>query len=777
MVKELINKAKELIQEVILYWNNPRPGEYVCYREIMMLSIGWLAQYFVIQFSIGFGVGDAFTGQTLGMQHNESLIVSYICQIIGYVQAPVNAWLTDNLRSKHGKYRVYIKLALPLMFLNILCLWFPYEQLRDGVSRYAMIAVLFLFAQIQGYVRSWLITGVTSMVHVMTPNTQERAKIMSITSIIYSFAPTILNVYMPLMVDILPIQGNKFTMTYYRGTYTPLAIFAPLILVSFYGTKERIVVPKSRMESMSFMNSLRSVMNNRIFWIKCFDAWNDFLEGAKGNVWDMLVYRAHIMKSTTYGILNTLCHNAQLWAMIFAPKMIKTFGKKNIKVFKNIMQVFLIAGIGFTYKSRFAIVFLFIINYINRFIDCAEVIDKAIESDMRDTQQYLCGERIDGSFGLVSTYANGAVSMVTNLFLPWVYKKCGYDGSDYTVLDVYLDYNPDLPNSQQKKNPNSVLYSMLDVLITISVVGAALDVIPWLFYDVSETGQKSMIRVIRLRTLVEDYNSGKEDKSNYIEGCEAVLNARKYKNAEKQISPKSEMKQARLMPKNTEEEKALRKEKIRELRRRINEINDINEEIEIAKFVNFEIERFGTDFGKKQLEIVRLIVDAGENYFYNVCDEAVMLAAALPQSKNKEEKRWRKQEIRNAKALRRSARLAKRYYENGAVSFDRQVIEDAYNMPDNTPEEQKLRRKAMKAANREMNRYTKVATPYLTALRTAKLAEGYRNLDEILDGYDEARTEMMNKQAEAEAEARLLAEQRKLDGERKKAQRKMKNKR
>lgn len=777
MVKELINKAKELIQEVILYWNNPRPGEYVCYREIMMLSIGWLAQYFVIQFSISFGVGDAFTGQTLGMQHNESLIVSYICQIIGYVQAPVNAWLTDNLRSKHGKYRVYIKLALPLMFLNILCLWFPYEQLRDGVSRYAMIAVLFLFAQIQGYVRSWLITGVTSMVHVMTPNTQERAKIMSITSIIYSFAPTLLNVYMPLMVDILPIQGNKFTMTYYRGTYTPLAIFAPLILVSFYGTKERIVVPKSRMESMSFMNSLRSVMNNRIFWIKCFDAWNDFLEGAKGNVWDMLVYRAHIMKSTTYGILNTLCHNAQLWAMIFAPKMIKTFGKKNIKVFKNIMQVFLIAGIGFTYKSRFAIVFLFIINYINRFIDCAEVIDKAIESDMRDTQQYLCGERIDGSFGLVSTYANGAVSMVTNLFLPWVYKKCGYDGSDYTVLDVYLDYNPDLPNSQQKKNPNSVLYSMLDVLITISVVGAALDVIPWLFYDVSETGQKSMIRVIRLRTLVEDYNSGKEDKSNYIEGCEAVLNARKYKNAEKQISPKSEMKQARLMPKNTEEEKALRKEKIRELRSRINEINDINEEIEIAKFVNFEIERFGTDFGKKQLEIVRLIVDAGENYFYNVCDEAVMLAAALPQSKNKEEKRWRKQEIRNAKALRRSARLAKRYYENGAVSFDRQVIEDAYNMPDNTPEEQKLRRKAMKAANREMNRYTKVATPYLTALRTVKLAEGYRNLDEILDGYDEARTEMMNKQAEAEAEARLLAEQRKLDGERKKAQRKMKNKR
>ena len=774
MIKELVNKIKPVLQEVFLYWNNPRPGEYVCYREIVMLSIGWLAQYFVVQFSIGFGVGDAFTGQTLGMQHSESLVVGYICQIIGYIQAPVNAWLTDNLRSKHGKYRVYIKLALPLMFLNLICLWFPYEQLRDGVSRYAMIAVLFLFAQIQGYVRSWLITGVTNMVHVMTPNTQERAKIMSVTSVIYSFAPTILNVYMPLMVDILPIQGNKFTMTYYRGAFTPLSIFAPLILVSFYGTKERLVVPKSRMENMSFGNSLRSVMYNRIFWIKCFDAWNDFLEGAKGNVWDMLVYRAHVMKSTTYGILNTLCHNAQLWAMIFAPKMIKVIGKKNIKVFKNIIQVFLIAAIGLTYKSKFAIVFLFIINYINRFVDCAEVVDKAIESDMRDTQQYLCGERIDGSFGLVSSYANGTVSMATNLFLPWVYKKCGYDGSDYSVLDVYLDYNPDLPNEQQKKNPNCVLYSMLDVLITISVVGAALDVIPWLFYDVSETGQKSMIRVIRIRTLVEDFKTGKGDKENYIEGCEAVFNARKYKNADKQTAPRDEMKAARLMPKNTPEEKLLRKETIKGLRHRISEINDTNEEIEIARFVNFELDRFTTEFGKMQLDLANLIVNAGATNFYEIYEDAIMLASALPVSANKEEKRWRKQEIRNAKALKKSARLAHKYYENGVVFFDKQSIDDAYNMPDDTPEQQKIRRKAMKKANKEMNRYTKVAMPYLAALRIVRLAEGYADLDSILSDYDNEKAEIQRRQAKAEEDARNLMEQRKLDTERKKQQRKLK---
>ncbi len=152
------------------------------------------------------------------------------------------------------------------------------------------------------------------------------------------------------------------------------------------------------------------------------------------------------------------------------------------------------------------------------------------------------------------------------------------------------------------------------------------------------------------------------------------------------------------------------------------------------------------------------------------------LAVALPQSKNKEERRWRSQEIRNTKALRRSARFAKRYYPDGAIIFDRQIIDDAYDMPDETPEQQKIRRKAMKKANREMNRYTKVAMPYLSAMRIVRLAEGYSNIDMLLEDYNEINSELLSARETAEAEALQLSEQRKLDSERKKQQRKLKNK-
>ena len=170
------------------------------------------------------------------------------------------------------------------------------------------------------------------MVHVMTPNTQERTKIMAITSIIYSLGYSINNTYYPLMVALLTDNGEKYTMTYFRGAYTPMALLMPIVLVAYFGTKERLVLPKSRITKMSFTSSMRAVAGNKIFWIKCADGWNNFLEGAKGNIWDWMVYRAHIMKSTTYGLLNTVSYNANFWGMLFSPWFIKKFGKKKEEV-------------------------------------------------------------------------------------------------------------------------------------------------------------------------------------------------------------------------------------------------------------------------------------------------------------------------------------------------------------------------------------------------------------------------------------------------------------
>ena len=85
---------------------------------------------------------------------------------------------------------------------------------------------------------------------------------MAITSIIYSMGYTISNIYFPLMVDVLCKNGDKYNMRYFRGTYTPVALLMPIVLVAYYGTKERLVLPKSRITKMSFSNSMRAVAGN-----------------------------------------------------------------------------------------------------------------------------------------------------------------------------------------------------------------------------------------------------------------------------------------------------------------------------------------------------------------------------------------------------------------------------------------------------------------------------------------------------------------------------------
>lgn len=778
-MKRLLQKGIDIYKEVRQYWRQPRPGEYVSYKEIVMLSIGWMALCMSIQWTIGFGVGNAFTGMTLGMNNNELLVMGYVCTFIGYLLTPLNAWIIDNLRMKDGKYRGYIRLAIPSMIITIISLWLPYDSVGNSGfkgSRYLMIAMLFVMSEVQGYIQGWVNTGVTNLIHVITPNTQERTKIMAITSIIYSLGYSINNIYYPLMVDVLCENGDKYNLRYFRGAYTPMAFLMPIVLLAYFGTRERLVLPKSRITKMSFTASLRAVAGNKIFWIKCADGWNNFLENAKGNIWDWMVYRAHVMKSTTYGLLNTISYNANFWGMLLSPWFIKRFGKKNIKVFKNIIQVFLIASYFLFYKTQFAAIGLFIVYTLDRFVDTYNVIDSAIESDMRDNQQYLIGERIDGAFGFVSTYAGAAITSVTGLFIPWVYKKKGFDGNDYSVLDVYSDYDESKPLSEQTKNPNCVLFPLMDTLLGISIVGASIDVLPWFAYDITETGQQAMIRVIRLRTIVEDRFSQEQDESTYIEGCEAVMNARKYFGREKkQIPHHSTVKEARKLPKNTEEEKTIRSEAVSAAKKAITEAREFNASVESAEFVMHELNRFHNDFGTKQLELCKRIAEKGKDHFFEDAHDIIKLAYELPETDVKEEKMWRKQEIRNARSLVKSAKLAAKHYPGGIIDFDENCVEDAYELPDNTPELAKIRRKAMKEANKKQNLYATVAAPYLAAKRTIALAEGYDEIDEIISDYDNVVAIRQQKLSAERKKAEKLEEERKYDRERYDAEKRLKH--
>ncbi|MBE6812361.1 MAG: MFS transporter [Ruminococcaceae bacterium] len=730
----IIKKGISLVRDVRAYWKHPAPGDYVAYKEYFMLSIGWLGMRLATSFGFGFGVNDAFTATTLHMTHRDLIILGYICTAIGYVTAPLNAYIIDHLRSRDGKYRVYVKLAIPAAILSMFALFFPYEK----VGYMKMVVSLFLIGQIEGYVKGWYSTGVSNLVYVLSPNSQERVRIMTVTSLVHNFAPSLTGIIMPVMADLFA-DGNLYNINTYRMIYPVFIIVGcAMSMTAYFGVRERIIQPVSEVADLGFLDALRAVTSNRYFWIKCTDAWNDFMESCKNILLQWVFHYGKVGSMSMYGVIDTLTYNSSMWAMLFSPTLIRVLGKRKFKIVKNTSQVFITLGLLLTYKKSIFLIAVFF--FLNRFWDTTEVVDRAIESDIRDYQQYLSGERIDGAFGLVEHYVGGAVGAVTNLFVPWVYRKNGFDGTDYSVLMVYDDNG--------NYNEGNVLYSLLDVLMKISLVGAVIDIIPWFFYDLTEAGQKGVIRVIRLRSAAEDKAAGLLDDKLYCEACEGIFAAKEYENQQEQTIIRTKDK----------DERAANKEK-----------KHINEEIEIAAFVNTELNRFNTPFGAAILDLSEKIVSAGENGYFLQAEELLHLAKTLPKGATSAEKTQRRDMISLLKSLPRIANIVKKQYPDGVQTFDPADLENAYNMPTNTAEQKKARSAAIRTAKRERNSYAKVTKPYLAAKRNLILDDCYRNLDSFLADYDAAKARVEEEYArmlkvEAQQKAqRALETQRRLE--------------
>ncbi len=726
----LVEKVKGIITDVRAYWKVPAAGDYVAYKEYLMLSLGWLGMRLATTFGIAFSVNNPFTAMTLHMEHKDLLILGYVCTAISYALAPLNAYIIDNLKSRVGKYKVFVRLAVPSGILSLFAIFYPYEKM----TYIPMIVSLFIIGQIQGYVQGWYNTGVSNLVYVISPNSKERVKIITVASLVHNFAPSITGLLIPMLSDVLA-GGDLYNIRTYRLVYPAfIVIGVALSMTSYYGVSERIVEPKSRATGIGLIEALRDVSRNKLFWIKCTDNWNNFMEDSKNVLMQWLFYYGKVGSMTMYGIMDTVSYNSSMWAMLFSPWMIDKMGKKGFKVVKNISQVFITLGLALTYKKSLVMIFIF--YFLNRFWETTEVIDRSIESDIRDYQQYISGERIDGSFGVVDTYVGGAIGAVTNLFVPWVYRKNGFDGTDYSVLNAYDE------NGVYREN--NLLYPLLDKLLKISLVGAVIDIFPWFFYDLSETDQKSVLRVIRLRSAVEDRTEGLVEDSLYCEACEAVISMKE--NIDKEKTEKLTDKSAYTK---------------KEFKEKNKQIAAANEEIEIAHFLASEIDKYNTEFGKEFIALCSGVFDEGPSGFFSSDKDFEALALALPEAKSKDEKTLRGEAIRMTRAIKHSAKAVQKYYGEGFKEFSASAYEALYDLPEDTKEQRKEKNALIRKANRERRSYGKVMKPFLWAKRNVMLSRAYADIDSFIADYPETRHRLDDKIAADRAEEeRRLAERR-----------------
>ena len=313
---------------------------------------------------------------------------------------------------------------------------------------------------------------------------------------------------------------------------------------------------------------------------------------------------------------------------------------------------------------------------------------------------------------------------------------------------------------------------------SVSAVGALLNVIPFFFYDFTEKKQKSVVRVLKVRALFEDYANNALSDKELVEAIDIVNNAREMATA----TPKEVSKSMYKNISDKKERKAAKKA--------YREALEFNEEIDISKFVCDELDKFNSENVMRQVELYKNVYDQGLDGIKNINVSEVKAelkkAKTLPKN-TKQEKEMRKIEIELAKKKLSSHKNYIKHF--GSVTEfkepDMSVLEGFFQIEDecddkitelsaelreakkaNDPDEvaklkqqikdySKKRKDARKASKKEMDNlavFNRAADAYITSRKLLLQQENFSHFDEIAAKYDEAKIR-------AQEEERIKAEE------------------
>lgn len=759
-------KVGSLIDNVRYYWNDPPKGKYMNFKEIAAYAVGGIGSYFIISMGMALLVSttNMIVGGAIGIAPMDMYVLYLIATLANIPLTAIRANKVDNTRGKGGKYRPYlISMGIPSAIIAIVYVWFPYNALysiftqpmlgKDGGYIAKCVVVLLLNLGLQYYF-NFFNDAYTNLIHVLSPNTQERTDVLAIKSVVYSLAPSIMNIVLPIIAQVAA-NNNLYDIKVYRISYPIFAIIGMLLTVVVYAnTKEKIVQAKTHTIQISFIDSFKAVAKNKYFWIIALAGWIGFLESAYGNILTWSFNYGHTCNGAQFAVIQTLIGNASLWGMLLAPICIRKWGKKNVLVGVNLGNVVCILAMIIDMRN---IWWLFICVYFNWLVGAFEQITTpAIQADIRDYQQYRSGERIDGMFATVLTIGN-LVTLLTSSVLPMVYEKYGvYEGNGYASSFDILDVNTGDPN---------LLYKLMTVLIIMAAVGAFLNTVPYFFYDFNEKKQKSVIRVLKIRSLFEDYGNNALDNHKIVEAIDLVEKSRKMA-AE---TPKTVTKEMYKSISDKKQRKAAKKE--------YREALNFNEEIEISKFVCAELDKFKSENYIYQVKVYSEILENGLAGIVNANEadlrREIALAKAMPKN-TQDEKEHRsfcielaKKKLSAKKAFDKNYHSLDEFVEPDMAElteiFDREDELDAQIFELNTKKTQ-LRKesdnengakinsllknitakrrelqKAEKAKMDEFAKFNRAAKPYIDARKLLLQQENYSHFEEIAALYDEAK--------------------------------------
>lgn len=482
-------KVTKLFSTVKAMWDKPLEGRFLNLKEILsfgMYSLGnsWIYNTIMLVITITYipyfyGI-DAIHGYIIYI--GGSLINMFLVPLIGQAM--------EKKRTKWGRYKPYILFSLPLLALfTMMSMWAPQYSSKIDRVIYAYCSCVPVIA-----ISTFANNMYQTMPNVITPNTQERADIMTPIGLIVGFAPTIMNIIVGPIRS--AFMGQEYIAMRIIGAIA--VVIGSLCVMFILKVKERVYelednnrelieaqeaaaraesgeggvageiaesetspaevkaaeaeTARGDADKLSFAESMKLLFKNKPLWI-LFAA---LVIGSLREFWmqfQPLAIQLRFAATTTEalnisGIPNTVIGFGVTVSMLLLPFCTRKLNKNWIIIVFSCLSLLSTAILGFVgfenipqgTTSAVVLTLLFFLARVNP----TYLLIPVMLGDLADYQQYKTGRRLEGhiqNFIMVIPVLMSFVFMLCG----WVWQQeIGFEPSNYTDIEVVPQYLQDI---------------------------------------------------------------------------------------------------------------------------------------------------------------------------------------------------------------------------------------------------------------------------------------------------------------------------------------------
>ena len=541
IIEKIKGAAVGLYDEVVLHWNRPAKGNFVSYKELVNYAVGGVGKNLVLYLMtyMALSASNTLIGSTIGIRPLHLQYMSIIQTLAGIFFAMIRGKWVDNTRTRMGKFRPFIAfMGIPLVVMALIYLFLPFEQMTYNDK----LIWTFVFALCISMFQPLLMDTYTELGSVITPNSNERARLLTISILIASFAPTVYNFIVPLILNWTGLTyTNIETYRYIVASFAVLGV--GFNLFAAFGCKERVITSKSYTQKVGLIEGMMGIYKNKYWWIKNIASIIGFLESSFGVIFGwMYIYGTQDM--VQYSLLTTIYGTASTIAMVITPTLLRKLGNRGILLFHNVANIGCLSLMFLVYKNPFL---FFCCMYLNAIFNQLQLVyDPVLNAEVKDYQQFLTGKRVDFLLASAATITV-PITLCTGLVIPFVYEAMGIT-TNYDIL-----YDPQVRNN------------MFNMLCMLSIIGSVLNLVPFFFYRLSREKHTMIVQVLRRRAAFTDYANGTITPEQVVETVESHRSIQAIIEAEEpnMKDVREAIKNAYAVRANTPEERKYRKDAIK----------------------------------------------------------------------------------------------------------------------------------------------------------------------------------------------------------------------